>query len=142
MALGCGGLAVWLLSFHWSKWERWRDPGLFFALLLVIGPGILVNVVVKPCWNRPRPCNVVEFGGPRPFLPVWQWGDNKNDASFPSGHAAMGFYLMAPAFVCCRRRPALAAAFVALGLCSAARSAWREWSPAATFRATCCGRPG
>ena len=117
-ALGCGGLAVWLLSFHWLKWERWRDPGLFVALLLVIGPGILINGVLKPCWNRPRPCNVTEFGGPRPFLPVWQRGHDKEDSSFPSGHAAMGFYLLAPAFVCWRRRPALAAVFMALGLCS------------------------
>ncbi len=116
LAVGCGGLAVWILSFRRLKWERWRNPGLFFALLLVIGPGILVNWVLKPCWNRPRPYKVAEFGGPRPFLPVWQRGHDENDASFPSGHAAMGFYLMAPAFVCYRRRPRLAAAFVALGL--------------------------
>ena len=91
-----------------------------FALFLVVGPGILVNGVLKPCWNRPRPCNVTDFGGPRPFLPVWQRGHDENDASFPSGHAAMGFYLMAPAFVYCRRRPRLAAAFAALGLCAGA----------------------
>jgi membrane-associated PAP2 superfamily phosphatase len=115
-ALGCGGLAVWVLSFRWPKWERWRDPGLFFALLLIVGPGILVNGVLKPCWNRPRPYNVTQFGGPRPFRPVLQRGHDENDASFPSGHAAMGFCLMAPAFVCYRRRPGLAAAFLVLGL--------------------------
>ena len=35
-ALGCGGLAAWLLSFGRPKWRRWRNPGLFFALLLII----------------------------------------------------------------------------------------------------------
>jgi membrane-associated PAP2 superfamily phosphatase len=89
---------------------------LFFALLLVIGPGIVVNLVLKPCWNRPRPRDVLEFGGRRNFLPVWQLGNGEEDSSFPSGHAAMGFYLMAPAFVCWRHRPGLATAFVALGL--------------------------
>ncbi len=125
LALGCGGLVVWGLSFRWLKWARWRDPGLFFALLLMVGPGILVNWVLKPCLNRPRPYDVTQFGGPRPFLRVWQPGHpvrqpghDDTDASFPSGHAAMGFYLMAPAFVCYRRRPRLAAAFVALGLCA------------------------
>ena len=53
---------------------------------------------------------------PRDFVPVWQRGFGEEDSSFPSGHAAMGFYLMAPAFVCYRRRPWLAAGFLLLGL--------------------------
>ncbi len=114
--LGCCGAIVWPLSFAWKRLERWRDPALFYALLLLIGPGIIVNAC-KPCWQRPRPHATVEFGGPRGFVPAGQRGGEKDDASFPSGHAAMGFYLMAPAFVCYRRRPWLAAAFLALGLC-------------------------
>ena len=114
--LGCGGMAVWVVSFFWTKLEAWRDPGLFFALLLIVGPGILVNCVFKPYWSRPRPHATTSFGGPREFLPVWQRGFGEEDSSFPSGHAAMGFYLMAPAFVCYRRRPWLAAGFLLLGL--------------------------
>ncbi len=114
--LGCGGTAVWIVSFFWTKLEAWRDPGLFFALLAIAGPLLLVNCVFKPCWSRPRPHATREFGGPREFLPVWQRGFGEEDSSFPSGHAAMGFYLMAPAFVCYRRRPWLAAGFLLLGL--------------------------
>ena len=114
--LGCGGMAVWVASFVWQKLERWRDPGLFFALVLIVGPGILVNAVFKPYWSRPRPHATVPFGGDRDFVPVWQRGHGEEDSSFPSGHAAMGFYLMAPAFVCYRRRPWLAAGFLLLGL--------------------------
>ena len=114
--LGCGGMAVWVVSFFWAKLESWRDPGVFFALLLIVGPGILVNSVFKPCWNRPRPHATALFGGPREFLPVLQRGFGEEDSSFPSGHAATGFYLMAPAFVCYRRRPWTALAFVLLGL--------------------------
>jgi lipid A 4'-phosphatase len=118
LVLGCGGIVVWIASFFWTKLERWRDPGLFLAITLIIGPGILVNVVFKPGWSRPRPHATIPFGGQREFLPVWQRGDGQADSSFPSGHAAMGFYLMVPAFVCYRRRPGLAAAFLLLGLAS------------------------
>jgi lipid A 4'-phosphatase len=114
--LGLGGLAAWLASFWRPKLVRWRDEGLFYFLLLVLGPGMLVNGVLKPCWGRPRPNAVVPFGGQRDFLPVWQWGGLQNEASFPSGHASMGFYLMAPAFVYFRRRPRLALGFMVLGL--------------------------
>jgi lipid A 4'-phosphatase len=116
--LGCGGAAVWVVSFLWKKLEAWRDPGLFFAVLLIVGPGILVNSVFKPYWSRPRPHATAFFGGPREFVPVWQRGSGEDDSSFPSGHAATGFYLMAPAFVCYRRRPWLAAAFMLFGLAS------------------------
>lgn len=114
--LGCGGLIVWIVSFFWQKLEPWRDPGLFFALVLIVGPGILVNVVFKPYWSRPRPRATVPFGGERDFVPVLQRGQGEDDFSFPSGHAATGFYLMVPAFVCYRRRPWLAAGFLLLGL--------------------------
>jgi membrane-associated PAP2 superfamily phosphatase len=106
------------VSFFWKKLGDWRDPGLFFALLLIVGPGILVNCVFKPYWSRPRPHATTEFGGPRAFLPVWQRGFGDEDSSFPSGHAATAFYLMAPAFVCYRRRPWLAAGFLLFGIAS------------------------
>jgi lipid A 4'-phosphatase len=115
LVLGIGGIVVWITSFFWLRIERWRDPGLFFALVLIIGPGILVNLVCKPYWSRPRPRATKTFQGPRDFLPVLYRGFGEEDSSFPSGHAAMGFYLMTPAFVC-RRRPWTAAAFLVFGL--------------------------
>jgi lipid A 4'-phosphatase len=114
--LGVGGLAVWFASFFWNRLETWRAAGLFYALLLALGPGVLVNLVLKPYWERPRPDNTVPFGGQSEFVPVFERGQGREDYSFPSGHASMGFYLMAPAFVFRRRRPRLALAFLALGL--------------------------
>src|SRR6478672_12010674 len=38
---------------------------------LVLGPGLLVNGVLKEHWARPRPGAVVEFGGTLPFMPWW-----------------------------------------------------------------------
>ena len=37
---GVGGLVVWIASFFWKKLRSWRDPGLFYALVLIVGPGI------------------------------------------------------------------------------------------------------
>jgi membrane-associated PAP2 superfamily phosphatase len=116
--LGGGGLVVWLASFFRPKLERWRDEGLFYCLLLMLGPGILVNGVLKPYWGRPRPNAIISFGGQREFLPVGEWGRGQDEASFPSGHASMGFYLMAPAFVYYRRNRRVALAFLVLGLTS------------------------
>jgi membrane-associated PAP2 superfamily phosphatase len=114
--LGCGGLLVWMASFWRSKLVRWRDEGLFYFLVLLLGPGLLVNGILKPYWGRPRPNAIVSFGGQRDFLPVWQWGQGQDEASFPSGHASIGFYLMTPAFVYCRRRPRLALGFLLFGI--------------------------
>jgi lipid A 4'-phosphatase len=116
LILGAGGMLVWIVSFFWTKLRSWRDAGFFFALLLIVGPGIMVNCVFKPCVSRPRPCATAPFGGQREYLPVFHIGDGDDDRSFPSGHASTGFYLMAPAFVCYRRRPKTAAAFLLFGI--------------------------
>ena len=123
LLLGCGGIVAWVVSFFWPKIRSWRDPGLFFALVLLVGPLLLVNCVFKPFWSRPRPHATKDFKAfgdpddpPRDFVPVLCRGVGGEDSSFPSGHAAMGFCLMAPAFVFYRRRPRLAAGFLLLGL--------------------------
>jgi lipid A 4'-phosphatase len=114
--LGGGGLIVWIASFCWARLKSWRDPGLFLGLLLILGPGMLVNWVFKPCMSRPRPRATIPFGGTQEFLPVLHVSSGEGDFSFPSGHAATGFYLMAPAFICYRRWPKTAVAFLAFGL--------------------------
>jgi membrane-associated PAP2 superfamily phosphatase len=115
-ALAVGGLVVALLSFGFWRLKRWRRAGLFLALLLLLGPGLLVNALFKPHWMRPRPSQTAAFGGAEQFEPVWDMGQSTQSRSFPSGHASMGFYLMAPAFLLYRRRRRLAVAFFAAGL--------------------------
>jgi hypothetical protein len=56
LLMGAGGLVVWVASFIWpGKLERWRDEGLFYGLLLIIGPGIIINGALKPYWGRRGP---------------------------------------------------------------------------------------
>lgn len=85
-----------------------RKQWSFLVLALLIGPGILVHLVVKENWDRPRPRQIQEFGSQKDFIPAFipaaaiqdQPGNNK---SFVSGHAAMGAYLMVLAWVFRRR---------------------------------------
>ena len=116
--LGLGGLAVWLAAFLWKQFQPIRNEGLFLFLMLILGPGLLVNCISKPYCGRPRPQMTKPFGGDKDFLPLFTACRNLEGdcCSFPSGHASTGFYLMAPAFVLYRRRSGWAAAFLALGL--------------------------
>ena len=80
-----------MVSFFGSRLRSWRDPGLFFALMLAIGPGLIVNGVFKPYWGRPCQHPTIPFGGDQEFLPVLQKGCDQDYVSFPCGHASMGF---------------------------------------------------
>lgn len=116
--LGIGGLVVAALGCWILPWSQWRHSkpirraGLFLGLMLLLGPGLIVNVGFKHLWGRPRPIQCVEFNGDKPFLPVGTWaGERSRNSSFPSGHAAVAFYLMAPGFIVGSRRPRLTATY-------------------------------
>lgn len=104
LLIGLGGLVCLAAGCRKPDLKRYRRASLFLVLLLLIGPGLLVNTVFKDNWGRPRPKQVVEFGGSLPFLPVWERGHAEEGKSFASGHAAIGFYTCAPFFVLRRRR--------------------------------------
>ncbi|WP_428031190.1 phosphatase PAP2 family protein [Ancylobacter sp.] len=62
---------------------------LFFIALFLAGPALLVNGILKPFWGRPRPINVVDFGGPWVFEKPWVIGmQGLGNHSFSSGEAA------------------------------------------------------
>jgi lipid A 4'-phosphatase len=78
-------------------------PGRAMVLMistLALGPGLLVNVILKDNWGRPRPQYITEFGGPAPLLPWWdpRGGCDKN-CSFVAGEPSGAFWTMAPAAV-------------------------------------------
>lgn len=116
LLLGIGGFAVAAAGLFWARLRPYRDAGLVLGLLLALAPGLLVNAGLKDHWGRPRPCQVDQFGGDHAFHAVWEPGDPGDCRSFPCGHAAMGFYLMAPAFLLYPRNRRLALAFLVLGL--------------------------
>jgi lipid A 4'-phosphatase len=90
---------------------------IFLALVLITGPGLIANTVLKDNWARPRPLHVVEFGGPDRFTPVLERsGACERNCSFVSGEASATFALgFAIAMLARRRRAELMAAAVAAG---------------------------
>lgn len=122
IVLGVAGLVVaffgrWILPRSaWRRSKAIQRAGLFLGLSLAIGPGLIVNVGFKELWGRPRPIQCTAFNGDREFLPVGTWAlERRSNSSFPSGHAAVAFYLMMPGFVTAKRRPYLTAAFFLIG---------------------------
>ncbi|MDE2018305.1 MAG: phosphatase PAP2 family protein [Hyphomicrobiales bacterium] len=98
-------VAVAFLALYLAKrFFGWRGPApdgrktAYVALALILGPGLLVNVVLKDHWHRPRPYQTAQFGGPDAFRP-WELHDGAcaTNCSFPSGEASGAFFLVAPA---------------------------------------------
>jgi membrane-associated PAP2 superfamily phosphatase len=116
IALGLCGLAAAVIGAIGTQRRSWVRPGLFLVLLLALGPGLFVNAVFKEYWGRPRPREVVQFGGTKEFLHPWQKGIAHKGRSFPSGHASSAFYLSAPFFLLRRRKPWSARLWMAGGL--------------------------
>ena len=48
-----------------------RRAAAYVALALLLGPGLMVNVLFKDQWGRARPGQVTEFGGTARFTPAW-----------------------------------------------------------------------
>ena len=61
----------------------------YVALVMLLGPGLLVNGVLKTYWGRPRPAEIVEFGGTAAFTPPFRMaGECARNCSFVSGEGA------------------------------------------------------
>ena len=64
----------------------------FVVLLYLLGPGILVNGLLKANWGRARPSDVAEFAGPLEFTPPLEVSDQcLRNCSFVSGEGAAAF---------------------------------------------------
>jgi lipid A 4'-phosphatase len=114
--IGGIGAIAFLLSFFFAKFQPDRKAGLFIIVYLILGPGLIVNTIFKDTWGRPRPSEIVNFGGTETYRPFWSPGSPGVGRSFPSGHAAIGFFIMAPFFVLRRKAPGWARRALAAGI--------------------------
>lgn len=118
-AWGLGVAAcVWLA---WGLYHRrtWRSvqPSVYLLVVLLVGPGLIVNQLFKQSWGRPRPHQITAFRGSYAFVPVGTPGTlTQHNSSFPSGHAAVAFYLITPAFLVAQEHRRLARGLMTLGL--------------------------
>src|SRR5262249_12617292 len=97
--LAAGAAVVWCGSLYRRAWVRHRRACALILLAVALGPGLLVNGILKPLWGRPRPHQVEIFGGAQTYRYWWQPGNFGGGRSFSSGHAATGYVLVAGADV-------------------------------------------
>ncbi len=73
---------------------------LFLAASLTLGPGLLINAFLKEFWGRPRPREILDFGGAFDFVTAGlPGGACLSNCSFPSGEASSAAWLVALVFV-------------------------------------------
>jgi lipid A 4'-phosphatase len=96
---------AWLFLMQRPLWRFDRKALLFLALSTLLGPGLLANTVLKDHWGRARPTQIEAFGGAHHFTPApLPAAECRRNCSFVSGHAALGFSLVAFAFLLPRGR--------------------------------------
>src|SRR5258708_3567418 len=122
-AIGAG----WLLLTGRPLWRLDRKALVFIVAATAVGPGLIVNTVLKDHWGRARPFQVAEFGGTQHFTPAPLPAiECDHNCAFVSGHAALGFSLIGFAFLLPpgrKRQVAIAAALGFGGLVGLARMA-------------------
>jgi len=116
LVLALSGLLLFAFSYQRVKTLKWRKIGIFLLLSMIVGPGLIVNTILKDQWGRPRPRNVIEFGGSYEYEPLLTMDRESDGKSFPCGHATMGFYLFVPWFLLRHSRRILAGVSLALGI--------------------------
>jgi lipid A 4'-phosphatase len=91
LGLTAAAMVLFIASMMGKVSRKRAKPCLVVILTVVIGPGILVNGILKNYWGRPRPVDIVQFGGDREYRKVWPPGIPGTGKSFPCGHCAMAF---------------------------------------------------
>jgi membrane-associated PAP2 superfamily phosphatase len=110
------GLIMISVSYWNRKYIRFRKASLVLVFALVVGPGIIVNLVLKDHMGRPRPREITAFGGTENYLCVCEKAKNNEGKSFPCGHCSMGFYLAIPYLFYRKRNKILARSILATGI--------------------------
>lgn len=81
--------------------SRMFMPGRAAVLMvstLILGPLLVTNILLKEHWGRPRPRDIVQFGGSERFVPWWDpRGTCTENCSFVAGEPAGAAWTLAPA---------------------------------------------
>ncbi len=97
------GLALMGLILSFSKaYYFLRKPCLYLILSFAVGSGLIIHATLKDHWGRPRPRQVIEFGGKQNFRPYYQpniGNQPEPSKSFACGHASLGFYFFSLALL-------------------------------------------
>lgn len=96
-------LVPWAALGCWSRAPRgwFLRPAASRRFLVggLLGLGLAINVAAKSCWGRPRPKQVLDFGGLERYGALWQPRFGEHGTSFVSGHSAGVALLLALAWL-------------------------------------------
>lgn len=103
-----GTVCILYLLYKLIVYKNWRAVLLskvfYLVITAIIGPGLLVNTVLKDHWGRARPVQITDFGGEKSFSnPLMITYQCQKNCSFSCGHAAMAYYYTSLAYVLGRR---------------------------------------
>jgi lipid A 4'-phosphatase len=115
LVLAIASLIAWIACLLQTRFHHLQRYFLVIVLTTVIGPGLIVNGILKNCWGRPRPRQVQELGGHWEYRQLYQPGTPGRGESFTCGHCTMGF-LFFSLLVFRRKNNWVAAAGAAAGL--------------------------
>ena len=88
--------AFCLLILGRPLWRLDRKALVFLVASMAAGPGLLANTLLKDNWGRARPVQIEAFGGTHRFTPApLPAAECERNCAFVSGHAALGFSLVA-----------------------------------------------
>lgn len=90
--ISAGALNLYVLGLNFRKYEKYRKICLYLITVMILAPGLLINVVLKGNFGRPRPRDIVEFDGKYQYEKPLLYDSSSPGKSFPCGHASMGFY--------------------------------------------------
>lgn len=97
-----GANAHWLAGLNqlwFIRWLRRHQKDIWFLLVTLLVGAIVIEVLMKGFWGRPRPYQMAIFSGDHAFVPFLQVSDVcARNCSFASGHSGIGFYFMALAW--------------------------------------------
>lgn len=101
---GLTAIVVYIAGHFHHYTRRFRRRALYILLVIALGPGVVVNLVFKDHWGRPRPVHVQEFGGEYAYVPPLQMADTP-DKSFVCGHCSVGYAFFVLYFLSQNHKP-------------------------------------
>jgi len=95
-------IVLWVAGIWYEQWfwGMTTNRAVYLMTTLMVGPGIIVNALLKPNWGRARPKDITLFGGSEAYTPpLWVADACERNCSFVSGHASIAFWVTAYAFL-------------------------------------------
>ncbi len=133
IAVVVGALAVLSGSLRSERLARRRRSAMAILLAVALGPGVLVNMILKDHWGRPRPVQIEEFGGRQIYRDAWIRGQPGRGKSFPCGHSSAGYFFTIFFLLARRRHPARARAWLVFAVVYGTLLGWGRMIAGAHF---------